>query len=235
MAPEVSLDWMIESAINQFELDIEAASEDRDKEVVNFVNQLAKWLLQGADNLVWPEDKPWPNVEPRVALLLARHEAITSDIHDRIQVDAAWKFSIYTQEMADRCLELADLVLETKPNESVLKFLRRLSRAYIAGLVSESIILCRAVLENAVVERFERSGIPLPATPEGKSTMTSRLATALSFGWLSDDAWAAAKEIWIRGNTAVHKDPDVATQALDTVKKTMLVLSQLYPKKRAAP
>lgn len=118
--------------------------------------------------------------------------------------------------MANRCLELARLVIAAQPHESVMRFLRRLSRCYIAGFLPECAMLCRAVVENALTEKFDRKGLPLPATPEGRSSMRSRLDAAVRFRLLSAEAADNLWIVWKRGSKAAHEDPEATQNVLDT-------------------
>jgi hypothetical protein len=89
-------------------------------------------------------------------------------------------------------------------------------------------MLCRAVTENAVLEKYARKKLPLPATPEGKSNMRSRLDAAVRFGLISESRAEDAWLIWKRGNKAAHEDPEATRDVLGTIKTTMSVLQDLY-------
>jgi hypothetical protein len=119
--------------------------------------------------------------------------------------------------MAHRCLKLAKLVVSAQPNATVLAFLRRLTRCYIAGFFPECIILCRGVLENAMRETVQ--------SPKG---MKSKINQAKEEGRLSKDGASAAFLVWDRGNAAVHNDPETTEDALGTIRLTMTVLGELY-------
>jgi hypothetical protein len=158
------------------------------------------------------------------------------DQHDEVAIlfDQAIEMSVYESVMErlegsrERCLQLASLVLSTRPSEPVERYLGRLSACYISGLLPECVILCRALLENAVSDVFQRHGIPLPQNEEGVSAMHTRLKAAHMLGWLSADGLAGAKTIWLRGNKAVHQDPDATRDVFGTVVLTGNVLSELY-------
>ena len=83
-------------------------------------------------------------------------------------------------------------------------------------------------LENAVTERCDRAGVPVPGTDSGKSPMKVRIDAARMLKRVSytgsSDAWI----IWTRGNKAVHDDPEVVNQSLDPIRLTMGVLEELY-------
>jgi hypothetical protein len=94
----------------------------------------------------------------------------------------------------------------------------------------------QVVLKDVKVARSRCAGfanldtkrVPLPATEEGKSPMRVRIDAAKMFGRLSANGAVDVWNVWIRGNTAVHKDPDAVRDADDTVRATMRVLAELY-------
>jgi uncharacterized protein YdeI (YjbR/CyaY-like superfamily) len=58
------------------------------------------------------------------------------------------------REGAERILQLYELVLKSRPAETTMSFLGRLSRCYILGFDSECVILCRSVLDTAFQEKI---------------------------------------------------------------------------------
>lgn len=147
---------------------------------------------------------------------------------ESIQVEVAWEYCTGTRQMAERVLELSDQVVFGEPNKSVRRFLRRLSRAYVVGLFPECVILCRAVMEGALGEKFQLSGVPAPEDEKGRSDLKVRIDAAERFGWITADDARAAHDVRIRGNKALHDDPLVTADAWDTLRKTMTVLRSLY-------
>lgn len=126
-----------------------------------------------------------------------------------------------------RCLELTADVLKDRPPQQVLEFVRRLSRCYIAGFLPECVILCRAILETAVRERFARARRRPPSAPPGKSEMKARLSAARANGWLSASTFDAAWIVWTRGNKAIHEGPHITHDVRGTVRLTMAALADL--------
>lgn len=145
----------------------------------------------------------------------------------QLEVEIAQRFAVRTDHMAHRCIQLARLALTGSPGEPVRRFLSRVGRCYVVGLLPESVVMCRAVLEQAVLEKFQRNRKPLPAA-NGKSEMRARLRRAEDLGWISrrerEDAW----QVWLRGSKAVHEDPHLTTDVLGTITTTMSLLSTLY-------
>jgi hypothetical protein len=228
-----SLEGLIDSVIQNYQDDRERYWKDDPKSAyLDLVDEIARILLQASDQLVEPERMGTGIQSLKLSTLrsLADLDVFSEQVLERMKIDVAWQFATDVRGMANRCLELTRLVLAERPNESVVKFLRRLSRAYIAGLFPESIVLCRAVLENAINEKFQTKGIPLPRTEAGKSEMKTRIEWAYKTKWLSSKGRGNALTVWDRGNVAIHRDPDAVQDSLGTIRMTMQVLGELYHK-----
>jgi hypothetical protein len=198
--------------------------EDEEGErYIQGIDRIAKMLLQGSSELIEPEALSWDLIQQ-----MADEDLLRKQIRERIEIDVAWEYSVNTRGMAHRCLELARLVVVAKPNESVMRFLRRLSRCYVAGFLPECVVLCRAVVENALIERLDRRGDSLPYNAQGPSTLAARIDEARMRQFLSEETAKAAHAVRRRGNTAVHKDPHATHAVLETIKLTMDVLRDLY-------
>lgn len=120
-----------------------------------------------------------------------------------------------------RSVAIAQLVLKEEPTEPVGRYLKRLARCYIAGFDSECVILCRAVVENAVSARFEREGHPMP------SQMRARVSLARTKGWLSRENEKGVMDVWVRGNKAIHADPELVKDVTGTLRLTLTATSEL--------
>jgi hypothetical protein len=160
----------------------------------------------------------------------AEEHGYAQELRQSVEIQIVEDFLTRLRESPDRCLALAELVHEGSVGRSTGRFLGRLGRCYIAGLFPECVILCRAVLENAVRETFDRNGVPLPATERGHASMKTRLTAARLFGWISDGGFEAAQMIWLRGNKAIHDDPEATSDVLGTIRDTMGVVGELYPR-----
>jgi hypothetical protein len=194
-------------------------------EVLDIVLTMTRSLLDSGSGLV---KIPAAGVAGILATALMERRAKPRRLHAQIELAIARSFAFSTDEMADRCLDLARIALPNPPGDAVARFLQRLGRCYIAGFYPEAVIVCRAVLENAVVEKFQREKKPLPVPQAGKSEMRARLARAEDHRWLTrtqvNDAWS----IWDRGSKAAHRDPHVTSAVLETVRTTMELLRVLY-------
>lgn len=125
------------------------------------------------------------------------------------------------REMYRRAFQITQLVLLRKPGPKASAYLRRIPKAYVFGLEAETIMLCRASLEAAVADTFERHGMPEP------ETMRARLDAAALFGWLGEDGRQEAWAVWRRGNTVVHQDPTAVEDVLDVIRSLVVVISEL--------
>lgn len=220
------LDSDLQLAIETFEEKIELAWADPEygKNIVDLARQLAHLFMSASANLaVATSTDGWEGLSGGLKNL-----GIHDEVLDAIQIEIANTYATETRSMAERCLALAQKAITAKPRPQVAKFLQRVSRCYVVGFIPECIIVCRAVLENAVTETFDRHGIPLPRDESNRSDMNVRLDAAKKFGWIDDDARKDARDVWTRGNQNVHRDPDAAKDAADTIAKVMRVLDQLY-------
>lgn len=218
--------------VGNFEADRERywGDDEQGRKYLALVDQVAKALLRGSWELVQPGDTSlgevpftWEQVQ-----WLVKVEQISARVRERVEIDVAWEYCVDTPAMANRCIELARVVIAGRPNEAVLRYLRRVSRCYIAGFGPECVLLCRGAIENAVKDTFSRKKIPLPATREGQSTMKSRLAAAVRLGMMSQQAADNAQVVWTRGNKAAHDDPEATRDVLGTITLSMHVLAELY-------
>jgi hypothetical protein len=221
-----SLGTLIGIIIDNYESDREQYWSDLEEgRYLTFVDGTAQVLLGTAQELSFP-----PELDDFWSIYRESGEdsLLAEQIVERIEINAANEFCTDTKGMASRCLELTREVIMARPNEAVQRFLRRLARCYIVGLMPECVMLCRAVLENAIKEKFDRKGIPLPATLAGKSEVRTRIEWARKTKWLSDSASEQAWVVWKRGSKAVHDDPEATAEVLDTIRLTMAVLRELY-------
>jgi hypothetical protein len=125
------------------------------------------------------------------------------------------------REMYRRAFEIAQLVLLRKPTAKASKYLRRIPKAYVFGLEAETVMLCRASVEAALSDTFERHEVPEP------KSMRARLAWAEMSGWLGakrrKDAWT----VWRRGSRVIHDDPDAVRDVLSIIARTVGVVTEL--------
>lgn len=145
-------------------------------------------------------------------------------IHQELELALAREYCNKTEKMADRAVELISLILnqDEVPSEATHRFLRRVSRCYVAGFFPECVIQCRAVMENAIRAKFIKEDLAYPDTSMGK-----RLDFMVRLRWLSPETRRDAWAVWKRGSKAAHEDPEVTKAALGTIVKTAGVMTAL--------
>jgi hypothetical protein len=201
-----------------------AGFEGDAREIVSIFTALSKQLAEGVFDL---------SVHPELIELYRRGNSIQSilnelnqDIFRRIvleplEIEMAFRFSTDVGAMAERTLELSEFLLTEPLSPHTLKFVQRVTRSYIAGFFPECVILCRAVLEQALRSRYLDAGEQLPAQQR------DRIDGAHRRRWLSDKGKRAAHTVWTRGNKAVHEDPQITTDVLGTIRLLGTVLGDL--------
>jgi hypothetical protein len=217
----LDLENLLQGAIDTYEHERKETwhQDDRGKEYLALFDGIAKWMLRSSQDLVARPVASGLNWGSAIRLLGVPE--LRTPIKERVQIDVAWQFATGTDEMAERCLELAQLVLASPPADPVLRYLTRLSRCYIAGFLPECVMLCRAVFENGIKDAFSRAGGPSP------ESMRKRIDQARERGWLTDEGRLEADAIWARGNKAVHQDPFLVQEVSETIAMMLRVLGQL--------
>lgn len=197
--------------------------------LISMLDIIAHEILIGSSDLVSDEvqDEPWKPSVDRWEDLLATIEkgGLSQQLGESLEIRIAEDLVNALYEAPQRCLQLVAHILGVQPAEPVRKYLSRLGRCYIAGFLPECVILCRAVLENAVNEALRRRSASKPVLP-GK--MYEKLQVCRKAGWLNEQGRRDAVTIWERGNKAVHQDPELTTDVFGTIVLTMGVLGQLY-------
>ncbi len=226
-SPYFDIDAGFETVLNMAESEFAEGWLDLEEgtKVVRTAKVLADWIKGSSESLVsdkYSHDfwKDFPNFVTRLGL---HHEVCHA-----LQIELGREYCTETASMMKRSMAAVQLVALASPQPVVQRYLRRASRCYILGLQAECTVMCRAVLENAVSERYNREKLPQPATSEGKSAMKTRLSWARQAGWITSKSESDAWTIWLRGNKAAHDDPEVSTDALSTLTLTLEVLKELY-------
>lgn len=224
-----TLDGSIEDAIDDFRRlrDRAFVADDADQ-VLTAVERMANLLLDTADDLT-AEKQGWDNEELWRAFrtLFVNDARIRPHIVEQLQIALALKHAPTSQEMANRVLDLTTEVLPRKPDALVLKYIKLLTRTYVAGFFAESLMVCGSVLEQEIKATFARKNIRLPATGAGVSSMKTRVEAAHQFRWLTAKGKRDALQIWHRRNQTTHYDPELVKQARETVGMTVGVLQEL--------
>jgi hypothetical protein len=225
----IALDVHIESAIDSWRTDRDRAwTKDPDAaKVLELTGNVADIVLRTSKELVVPGGfearKAWDWIRSVIETT-----SLSEQVVEDLQISLARELIPDTEAMAHRCIDITREVLFREPNESVRRFVARLTRCFVAGYLPECVMLCRAVLENAVTELS--TALKLKAIPnkDGFIGMSSRLDALLQAGRLDDKSRQQAQIVWKRGNTAVHKDPLAVSEVTETVDMTMRILGDLY-------
>lgn len=226
----ISLAAMIATTIEDYAAGREAAwevFEPGTAKTLEFVDALAKQVLDASDELLAPGHTTI-GMNWEALLLLLNDERLGAPIVEKIEIVLAGRFAADTDRMASRCREIARELTLARPNEAVMKFLRRVSRCYVAGFLPECVIVSRAVLENAVNEVLQVRRIDVRDRKGGNPSMRAKRQALCEAGILSEKASRDADTVWRRGSTAVHYDPHVTHEVLETVQLTLSILSELY-------
>lgn len=140
---------------------------------------------------------------------------------DGLELEAARQAIRSLPEVVSRSQEVVWQALNEQPPPRVSAYMRRLGRCYVAGFDAEVVILCRAVLDSALMDQVDD-------TPSAPRSMYERINALRTAGVLSDAQAKIANEIRHRGNRAVHEEPAGERIASDTLSKTMALLMQLF-------
>jgi hypothetical protein len=137
------------------------------------------------------------------------------------------------QEGASRIFRLYNLVLSTSPSESTQQFLTRLCRCYIWGFDPECVMLCRSVIDTAFNKKVTYKMCKKYPVEDNKSpfSLENRIEVALKEKFIDRDIAKKAHSIRLRGNTAVHKQPDGIRDVWGTICDTVAVLERITQKK----
>ena len=141
-------------------------------------------------------------------------------VWERLCIDHAWALVSEIPDCADRTIKLYELAIKIKAPKEVLAFLFRLSRCYIYGFDPECVMLCRSVIDTAF-----REIIP------NDVGLAKRIVAAHKEKVIDRNTRETAFSIKDRGDKAVHYQPDITTNVLDTIQKTIFVLEKLYDNK----
>lgn len=220
---DIDLESLIQGAIDDWAQGRRAFWKDNPENAyVDLVDEIAKKVFTASSTMSVPDPGAGDFLDWSAALQLTDIPPIYHLMFERVQIDVAWEFATGTDAMAGRCMDLTKLVLKTRPPEHILRFLSRVSRCFIAGFEPETVVMCRAVLENAVKTAATKHNV-------GDARMKERLRALHDLGILSEQGRAAAWTVWTRGNTAVHQDPTVTTAVFETIELTATVLAELEP------
>jgi len=132
-------------------------------------------------------------------------------------------------EGASRIFQLYKLVLCSVPSPRTQQFLGRLSRCYIWGFDPECVILCRAVIDTAFNKKINYKMCKKYPVKRNKSpfSLENRIEVALKEELIDKDIAKKANRVRLRGNIAVHEQPDGIKDVWGTICDTVAVLEKI--------
>ncbi len=149
-------------------------------------------------------------------------------VWERLCIDVAREAISKGDEGVQRIFELYGLICHKKPSRETQRYLTRLGRCYVWGFDPECVILCRAVLDTAFREVV---GDDLCEKHFGRRRsefgLNDRIVAACKEGIIDEDTKELAHEVKVRGDKAVHYQPDVTKKVFDTIRDTLTVLEMV--------
>lgn len=149
----------------------------------------------------------------RLAIAIVAREQI---VHDQL---AEFRFGF--RGSAERARNIARIAFEEAPGTSALRFVQLLRDSYVAGHRAQCVILCRSLLEGALRDKFESTGI------DWRGDLADAITLARERSWITADARAKATTARVRGNKALHQDPELTVKILETISDTFDVVREL--------
>jgi hypothetical protein len=133
---------------------------------------------------------------------------------------------------ANRLLQLLEIVIEAHPSEATLKFLKRISRCFVFGLDTESVILCRGAIDTAFTHAVHDSMMrELGMEPGARYgyTLAQRIKAARERGLIDESDSRAAARVNGTATDAAHKDPELAANVFAVVRDALRIVRRLNP------
>lgn len=89
--------------------------------------------------------------------------------------------------------------------------------------------MCRSVLDTAFLENVPDKMCKKALGERRESfTLSDRITVACKNRYISEEAKKLAIQVRVRGNKAVHYQPNLSKQVWETICNTLLVLQELY-------
>jgi hypothetical protein len=146
-------------------------------------------------------------------------------VWERFCIKLSWKAMEKIKEGANRIFNLYNLVLSSPPSRPTLDYLSRLSRCYIWGFDPECVILCRSILDSAFRKKILDN---ICEDNQFDYDLKMGIDTAIEKGLINDKTGKLAHSVRIRGNKAIHNQPDATKDVWGTIRDTITVLEVLF-------
>lgn len=152
-------------------------------------------------------------------------------VWERLCIKLAWDGVSSMRKGALRILELWGFLLDIQPDTRTLPFLRRVGRCFIWGFDPECIIVCRGALDtafrDAVSDDICKSIFPDREPEDGEFGLANRIVAAYKTQLIDKSTKKIAFSVKMRGDKAVHDDPNASKDVAGTIKDTIIVLKEL--------
>jgi hypothetical protein len=178
-----------------------------------FEKTLAKFRRRG----VLPEQLAMlPEIFRKMPFVHLDQDSPARLVWEHLCINLAGRWIGEIGDAAHRLFDLWGLVISARPCPASQQFLRRVSRCYVAEFDTECIILCRGVLDTAFRELSLETG-----------TLKKRIDAAAEANRISAKVERAANDVRVRGNKAIHDEPDLQVDALDVIRDTLTVVEAI--------
>ena len=196
----MDLDASLEFAIEEFRKDVqrEFFGHDGDHPAAEVVAKFTRRILalSHSGNVRLTRDATEAGSLPHGSELEGDVDAwrrlpqVIDDLHLRepviseVQIVLGERYCTRTRAMAHRCLDVVTAVTSAHAKMATTRFLVRAINCYLVGLSAESQVMCRAVLENAVNDKYARAHTTWPTNAEGRHSNEG------AYRWSSEAALA---------------------------------------------
>jgi hypothetical protein len=130
---------------------------------------------------------------------------------------------------ANRLLRLTALVIQSKPSERTLGFLRRVSRCFVWGFDTECAVLCRGVMDTIFKDAVDDELCQRQGEVSSRCgyVLTSRIHAAFKSGMIDGELKRAALRINSDANNLLHQDSNYICDVLENIQDTLSLVTRL--------
>jgi hypothetical protein len=155
-----------------------------------------------------------------------------ASVEEFIDAALAEEFLGNLSEAVDRAVRLDLIDIERVPAVDIRRYFDEAHRCYLYGFKVACAVLCRAILESALISVCDPSGTIRNRTEKGESLFRRLVKNAEDGGLLVDDEPQCALDVRDGGNYAIHNYPKFeerwGSRVEELLYKTRAVLLGLY-------
>lgn len=156
-------------------------------------------------------------------------------VRESLWIADAWNVVQSIEGRAERCIQLERLVRDTLGKRRApgpcLRYISLVSRCFINGLDTECVAMCRAALETALKDAVTDEHRARAQRHRDDPTLSDLICAAFHpSNRLLNGQHAlqkAAEQVKLRGDKAVHGDPDIAKEVLETIEMMLTLVDAL--------